>query len=134
MNLTLKPVSKEDYKFLYRLLKQRPKDECISHRAMPTYYQHCKFLNSKPYARNWIVLDKDKLVGNLYETRLSEIGIHLSKDFIYLLPQVIEDILYVAKELKKKIYFNINPNDKRFKSLLTKNCRLIQHTYENILG
>jgi hypothetical protein len=132
MNLTLKSVKKEDYSFLYCLLKQRPKDECISHREMPTYTQHCKFLNSKPYARNWIVLQNSNSVGNLCETKIGEIGIHLLKEYSHLVNQVVEDVLHVANKLKKKIYFNINPKDKRVKSLLTKHCKLIQHTYENI--
>lgn len=132
MNPILRFVEKEDYKFLYKLLKQRPKDECISHHKIPTYFEHCKFLNSKPYARNWIILQNGNMVGNLVETKLGEIGIHFVNKYNYLAKQFIDEVLCVAKKCKKRIYFNINPKDKRFKSLLTKHCKLIQHTYENI--
>jgi len=132
MKLTLKSVRKEDYKFLYKLLKQRPKDECISHCKLPSYYQHCKFLNSKPYVMNLIVFEGFTKVGNLYGTHLNEIGIHLLKKYNYWIEKIIIDVLVAAKENNKRIYFNINPKDKRFKSLLTERCKLIQYTYENL--
>jgi hypothetical protein len=132
MSLILKSVKKEDYKFLYKLLKQRPKDECISHHKLPSYRQHCEFIKSSPYVKNWIIFEGFSKAGNLYETYLGEMGIHLLKKYEHLTKQVISDVLGVAKELNKKIYFNINPKDKRFKSLLRKHCKLIQYTYENI--
>ena len=42
------PVSKSDIRFLYDLLKERNSSINISHRKMPTYKQHVKFVNSKP--------------------------------------------------------------------------------------
>jgi len=134
MNLTLKSVSKEDYKFLYKLLKQRLKDECISHSKLPSYKEHCKFLNSFPYIRNWVIFLDGKPIGNLYETYASEIGLHVLGRHNNVVKEVMKAVLGVAIGLNKKIYFNINPKDKRFKSLLTNNCRLIQNTYENILS
>jgi len=132
MNLTLRSVKKEDYKFLYKLLKQRPKDECISHRKMPTYQQHCKYLKTFPFFLNIIILVDGKSVGNLYETDRHEIGIHVLPKYKYLAEEIIDVVIDLAKKGKDKVYFNINPKDNRFKSLLTKRCKLIQYTYENI--
>lgn len=128
------PVDREDYKFLYRLLKERPKTECISHTKMPTYFEHCQFLNKKPYIRNWIILEGFYKVGNMYETERNEIGIHLLKKYQHLTKDIIKRVLEAAQITKRKIYFNVNPRDKRFISILKRNCRLIQHTYENILS
>lgn len=132
MSLTLRSVKKEDYKFLYQLLKQRPDDECISHRKMPTYPQHCKYLNTFPFFLNIIILADGKKIGNFYQTARREIGIHVLKKYEYLAEEIVNVILDLASKDKEKIYFNINPKDRRFKSLLTKRCKLIQHTYENI--
>lgn len=132
MNLTLRSVKKEDYKFLYKLLKQRPKDECISHRKMPSYKEHVKYLRTFPFFLNIIILVDGKSVGNLYETDRHEIGIHVLPGYDYLVRNIVEALICQCGRSKERIYFNINPKDKRFKSLLRKHCRLIQHTYENI--
>ena len=132
MNLTLKSVSGNDCKFLYKLLKQRPKNECISHRKMPTYKEHIKYLKTFPFFLNIIISVDGKSVGSFYETDRHEIGIHILRKYEYLVIEIIEVIMDLAKKGKNKIYFNINPKDNRFKSLLTKRCKLIQYTYENI--
>ena len=49
------PVSKSDFRFLYDLLKERTSSTNISHKKMPTYKEHVKFVNSKPYAK-WYVI------------------------------------------------------------------------------
>jgi len=132
MNLTLRPVTKKDYRFLYELLKQRPEYECISHHKVPSYCFHCKYQDTFPFFLNTLILVGKKRVGNFYQTARSEIGIHLIKEYEYLAEEIVSVLVDLANTDKKNIYFNINPKDKRFKSLLTKRCKLIQHTYENI--
>jgi hypothetical protein len=99
---------------------------------MPTYREHCKFLDKDPYALNWVLLSDGKPIGNMYESHLHEIAIHLLKKYNYLVVEILKIVLDVTKIMNKRVFFNVNPEDKRLKSLLTKHCRLIQHTYENI--
>ena len=40
---------KNDADFLFELLLQRSSKENISHKKMPTYEEHIKFIISKPY-------------------------------------------------------------------------------------
>ena len=40
-------IEEIDYKFLYELLLQRKKLVNISHKKMPTYEEHVKFIESK---------------------------------------------------------------------------------------
>ena len=49
--IKLKSVTKNDYKFLFELLAQRDPRANISHREMPTYQRHIRFVKSKPYAK-----------------------------------------------------------------------------------
>jgi hypothetical protein len=101
---------------------------------MPTYKEHIKYLKTFPFFLNIIISVDGKSVGNLYETDRHEIGIHVLPKYRYLAKEIIEVVIDLAKNGKDKIYFNINPKDNRFKSLLTKRCKLIQYTYENILS
>jgi len=42
-------VSNSDLRFLYNLLKERDSRVNISHRMMPTFNEHVKFVLSRPY-------------------------------------------------------------------------------------
>ena len=53
--IKLKIVSKSDYRFLYNLLKERDSKANISHKTMPTYTEHLRFIKSRPY-RKWYVV------------------------------------------------------------------------------
>ena len=44
--------------FLWRLLSHRPADAVISHKAMPTWDQHCAFVRDHPYA-DWRLIAVD---------------------------------------------------------------------------
>ena len=48
-SISLKSVTNSDVKFLFDLLKERNPRVNISHKKMPTYNQHRKFIKSKPY-------------------------------------------------------------------------------------
>ena len=130
MKVTLRQVYKEDYRFLYKLLKLRSKVEYISHRGvMPSYKEHCKFNDNKPYTGDWIILGEDKPIGRLYLSKNNEVGIHC-------LPKVNRK--YVIDELLdlfcfNHVYFNVSPKDKIINDYLKKRgLKLIQYTYENL--
>ena len=50
---------KSDAGFLFELLLQRSSKENISHKKMPTYEEHIKFIISKPYYK-WYIVKKDE--------------------------------------------------------------------------
>ena len=63
-NISLKSVSKDDFKFLFELLKERDPKANISHKKMPSYATHVKFIKSKPYTK-WYVILNSKQIMNL---------------------------------------------------------------------
>lgn len=74
-------------RFLYGLLAERDSGANISHRAMPTFEQHERFVDSCPYQAWYIILADSNPVGAIYLTNPpkpsqagNEIGIALLKD------------------------------------------------------
>lgn len=128
-----KKVDSDDYQFLYELLSQRDPLANISHKKMPTFREHQKFINSKPYKIWYIILKKNKKIGTVYLSKQNEIGISFLKDFqskgsgTYALKFLIE------KHPERRYLANINPKNKKSMKFFTKhNFKLIQHTYEYI--
>ena len=88
MNITLRSVYKdgpESIQALYELLRVRSTEDDphvnISHRALPPYATHVRFVRSHPY-RAWYLVKVDGLVaGSVNLTRLNEIGIVLHPDY-----------------------------------------------------
>jgi len=63
------------------MLKERDPKANISHKRIPTFKEHIKFVKSKPYSY-WYVINMDGLkVGSIYLTKQNEIGIFIKKDF-----------------------------------------------------
>ena len=73
-------IEETDYKFLYELLLQRKKIVNISHKKMPTYEEHVKFIESEPYSKWYIIQIDDKKIGSIYLTKENEIGIFVKED------------------------------------------------------
>ena len=78
-DIKLKPVDKSDFRFLYQHLKERNPSANISHKKMPTYAEHVKFVMSRPYSKWYIIIHKNKKVGIIYLTKQNEIGIFIKK-------------------------------------------------------
>ena len=64
LSINLRPVNKSDMKFLYNQLKERDPIVNISHKKMPTYTEHTRFVLSNPYSKWYIILQKNKKIGN----------------------------------------------------------------------
>lgn len=121
---------------LYYLLQERQSDESISHKEMPSYQDHVRFVTSEPY-KEWWVLQNDvgQVVGCCYLTNDYEIGISIFDIFrgrryaTKAIQTVIE--LYPDKELKA----NINPRNQKSINLFVNNGFIlynisdVQHTY-----
>lgn len=131
MNVSLRPVRKTDYPFLYELLLERDKRVNISHKKMPTYNQHVKFVMSKPYSKWYIINYHDKRIGSIYLSKQDEIGIFIQntnqgsgigQNALKLLMQ---------KNHRKRYLANVNPkNSKSIKFFEKNRFKILQHTYE----
>ena len=73
-------------KFLYELLKERESHQNISHREMPSYEDHARFVDSHPY-REWFVIFEEwgnvemGPIGAIYLSKQNEIGIFIAKEY-----------------------------------------------------
>ncbi len=129
--ISLKSVTNSDVKFLFDLLKERDPRVNISHKQMPTYSQHTKFIKSKPYSKWYIILKSKQKIGSIYLSKNDEIGIFVSKKFQgknignYALSGLIK------KNPRKRFLANVNPKNKKSISFFKNNgFKLIQYTFE----
>ena len=129
--ISLKSVTNSDVKFLFDLLKERDPRVNISHRKMPTYSQHAKFIKSKPYSKWYIILKSKQKIGSIYLSKNDEIGIFLSKKFQgknvgnFALNELMK------KNPRKRFLANVNPKNKKSISFFkNNNFKLIQYTFE----
>jgi RimJ/RimL family protein N-acetyltransferase len=130
-SVVLKPIGKSDYQFLYDLLKNRDKLANISHREMPSYEEHVRFVLSKPYQIWYIIKFGNDKIGSVYLTHNNEIGISLTKDMQGKGIGKLALIILMKKNPRKRYLANINPkNKKSIKFFKSEGFKLIQHTYE----
>jgi GNAT superfamily N-acetyltransferase len=63
---------------LFDLLEERTPNQSISHRKMPSYEQHCAFVESRPYSAWYLIANEEEVaVGAVYLSKLDEIGIFI---------------------------------------------------------
>jgi RimJ/RimL family protein N-acetyltransferase len=131
LQLSLKLVTNSDGKFLFDLLKERDSRANISHKKMPTYAEHIKFIKSKPYSKWYIIFKSKQKIGSIYLSKNDEIGIFVSKKFQgknignYALSELIK------KNPRKRFLANVNPKNKKSISFFKNNgFKLIQYTFE----
>ncbi len=131
--IILRKVSEKDHKFLYNLLKERDSNVNISHKKMPTYNEHIKFVASKPYFRWYIIEYNNKKSGSIYLSKNNEIGIFVKKSFRG--NKIGENAmkLLIQKYTKSRYLANVNPKNKKSIKFFKKfKFKLIQNTFELI--
>ena len=124
-------IEEIDYKFLYELLLQRKKLVNISHKKMPTYIEHTRFVLSNPYSKWYIILHKNKKIGNAYLTKTNEIGIFILKSIKIkgVGKIVLEEIIKMNP--RSRYLANVSPKNDKSSIFFKKNgFKLIQYTYE----
>ena len=129
--IKFKDVDKTDIKFLYCHLKERDPLTRISHKKMPSFEQHSKFVLSKPYTKWYIILEKNKKIGSIYLTEMNEIGLFLKKGVQGrgIGQQSLE--LMMKLNPRNRYLANVNPKNIESTNFFKKNkFKLIQHTYE----
>ena len=130
-NIKLNQVTKNDTLFLYDLLKNKDPNANISHKKMPSYDEHVKFVMSKPYT-NWYIIEYEKKnVGAIYLSKQDEIGISVSNDYEY--DQIVKPALKLLMKLnqRKRYLANTSPKDVRSQEFLLKNgFTSLEYVYE----
>ena len=124
-DLRFRLINKSDLKFLFNHLKERDPREKISHKKMPTYDEHVKFVLSKPYSKWYIIFERNKKIGSVYLTKADELGLHLKKEYFResLLKEILESLM--KSEPNKRFVFNVSPRNKKFMKFLQKNGYVI---------
>ena len=128
--------SKKDLKILYDLLDSRKFN--ISHTYMPTYTEHCTFVENNPY-RFWYFAEKDgQIIGTIYITFENNIGINLitlNKDdylgSLKLIFSLHRPFPSQSSVSSKHFTVNVNPNNFYLINALNElGAKHIQNTYE----
>lgn len=132
-DIQLKKITKSDYRFLYVLLSERNPQANISHKKMPTFAEHKKFILSKPYSKWYIIKFRNQNAGSVYLTKQNEVGIFIKNEFQN---QGIGNLtlqLLFEKNPRSRYLANVSPNNPESTEFFEKNgFKLIQYTYERI--
>ena len=129
--IILKEVRKSDCLFLYELLTARKPNVNISHKKLPTYVKHVKFVMSKPYSKWYIIYRATEKIGSVYITKQDEIGIHFKEKNITNKTRSKVLKMIIKKNPRDRYLININPSNTKMKKFLkNEGFELIQHTYE----
>jgi RimJ/RimL family protein N-acetyltransferase len=128
--MVLKPVTIDDAKFLFDLLKQREGIVNISHKSLPTWEEHVEFIKNNTY-QSWDIIWVDNVrIGNIYLTDRDEIGIFLDKEFQSNGYGSIAINEFMKKNGKKRYLANINPTNYKSIQFFGKHGFIhIQNTY-----
>lgn len=130
-NIIFRKVSISDADFLFDLLKFRKSNVNISHKKMPSFLEHKRFIKKNPYANWYVIFFNEEKIGSIYISKINEIGIHIRNDFKKNgLEKLIINKL-IQKHPKNRYLINVNPKNKDRISFLKKNkFKLIQYTFE----
>ena len=128
--MVLKPVTIDDAKFLFDLLKQREGIVNISHKSLPTWEEHVEFIKNNTY-QSWDIIWVDNIrIGNIYLTDRDEIGIFLDKESQSNGYGSIAINEFMKKNGKKRYLANINPTNYKSIQFFGKHGFIhIQNTY-----
>src|SRR3989338_22653 len=124
---------KQAPRILYRLLAERPKLANISHRKMPSFYQHQAFVTSRPY-KAWYLIQASSqgFVCGVYLSKSDEIGIFVFKQCRRKgYGQKAVSLVMNRHRGVRRFLANINPkNDRSIQFFKGLKFRHIQNTYE----
>ena len=130
-SISLRPVNTTDFRFLFNLLKERDPRANISHKKVPIYSEHVKFVKSRPYSK-WYIIEKSKIkIGSIYLSKNDEIGIFLKK--IHNGKSFGNEVLRLLMQKNPRTRYLANVSPKNFHSMkFFKNngFKLIQYTFE----
>ena len=111
MEIELKDVTDDDIDFLYELLKEREGIINVSHKQLPSFSEHEKFVKSQPYQFWQIIWNYNERIGNIYLTVRDELGIFIKKKSQNKGSGSIALQKFLKKTGKKRFLANINPTN-----------------------
>jgi RimJ/RimL family protein N-acetyltransferase len=80
MNLVeVNPSAMAHLQILFKLLTERTAWQSISHKKMPTFGEHMRFVKSKPYQAWFILVEGEEPLGSTYLSHNNELGIFIFK-------------------------------------------------------
>lgn len=122
---------------LFECLKKRPVVHAISHRALPSFEDHCLFVDSRPYRLWYLIEDAGLYVGSAYLTEMNDIGLFLTPEHTSKAAEAIQLILSTHRPLpaitsKRIESFSINVNPSNLdliKNVESAGGQHVQNTY-----
>lgn len=121
--INFKSVESDDSLILYQLLKNRKYS--ISHKQMPSYVDHQKFVNSQPYKYWYLIYEDFEVIGSFYIKEDNSIGLDLQKLELSILKRIIffiKDSFSPSEPVLSKIpsyyYINLADSNKRLLDIL----------------
>lgn len=118
---------------LHQLLEERGDETNISHKAMPSWDEHVRFVESKPYQAWYFIVDDGQTVGACYLSKQDEIGVFVFKQYQGrgYGPWAIDAIM--LKHGKRRYLANVSPrNTKSAEVFRNMGFKHIQNTYERL--
>jgi hypothetical protein len=116
---------------LYRLLEEREPHVNISHRGLPTWKEHLRFIAKRPYSAWYLIRSGQDYVGAIYLTSLGEIGIGILANRRGRGLEVAAIKAIMRKHPRSRFLANINPRNSDWIRMFRRlDFRLLQHTYE----
>ena len=113
-------ITKKHIDILFKLLSNRKFN--ISHKEMPSFSEHEKFVSSNPYRYWYLISNKKKYIGSFYIQYDNSIGINLDPlNYEEAIPWVIKNIklkfkpsLAIKSKTSKNFFINVPPDDISF--------------------
>jgi hypothetical protein len=122
------------HRVLYDLLHERKPHEVISHKKMPSWEEHCRFVDSRPYQFWYLIRGEMRFLGAIYLTqRLSEIGCWIFdvNDGADLRARVIK--MLMDRHPRPRYVSNVSPKNSDLTAVFSElGFKHIQNTYEMI--
>ena len=118
-------------RLLYQLLLERKRNVNISHREMPSWRQHCKFIARRPYAAWYLITARGDYIGAIYLTAMNEIGVGILAQWRGKGLGSHAIGLLMRKHGRRRYLANINPrNEESIRMFRRLGFRIVQKTYE----
>lgn len=131
--IVLSEVTESDCEFLYELLKNRDPQASISHKKMPSYDEHLRFVLSKPYSIWYIIEFRNQKVGSVYLSKQDEVGISMIKEFQGIGIDEKAVRLLMKKNSRSRYLANVAPENYLLQEFFKKlGFKGLQYTYEII--
>ena len=109
--------------FLYFLLKTRKYS--ISHKSLPKYQEHLKFVRNFPYYKWFIIEYLDQKIGAFYIQKDNSIGLDIIPKYYNLIFEIIshieieyEPLPKIASVRSEEFFFNVSPENKELHAIL----------------